>query len=119
MQVAALDITHSEFRRSVFSGNEMQVGTFALVKADCSTGPLVDIRMVKQPANGKASFQEVQTVVDLKKDSVRAHCNGKSVDAVAMFYTANEDFTGPDKLEIEVDYKNGFVRRYSIVVNVR
>jgi hypothetical protein len=118
-QLAAVDMARSEVRRSVFSGNEMQVGQFWTVKPDCSSGPLVDIRIVKAPSHGDVSLQESRSVVELKKEHARAHCNGKSVDALGMFYISKGDFTGTDKMQIEVDYKVGLVRRISIIVNVR
>lgn len=118
-EIAALEMTGSQFRRSVFSGNEARIAQFWTVNADCSSGPLVDVRVVKSPSNGQVSFQEVRSIVELKKEHQRAHCNEKPVDAVGMFYTSREDFTGTDKMQIEVDYKSGFVRRYSIIVDVR
>ena len=118
-ELAALDATSLEVRRSVFSGNELRLTHFYTVNPDCSSGPLVDVRVVKPPANGEMTFQEVRSRVELKKDHQRAHCNGKPVDAVAASYKSRENFTGTDKMQIDVDYKNGVVRRYSVTVDVR
>lgn len=118
-QIAALDTTNAEVRRSVFSGNELRLTYFYTVNSDCSSGPLVDVRVVKPPANGELSFQELRSRVEFKKDHFRAHCNGKLVDAIGAFYTSRDNFTGTDKMQIEVDYKTGFVRRYSLIIDVR
>jgi len=118
-QLAVMESTSSELRRSVFSGNEMQITTFYTLKSDCLSAPLVDVRILKPPAHGEISLQEVRSVIELEKEHFRAHCHGKSIDAVAMFYTSQPDFTGMDKLQVEVDFRNGKIRRYTISVNVR
>ena len=118
-QLAALDTTNTEVRRSGFSGNEIKLTYFYTVNPDCSSGPLVDVRIVKPPAHGEISFQELRSIVEYKKDHFRAHCNGKMVDSVGAVYTSRDDFTGIDKIQIEVDYKTGQVRRYSLTIDVR
>jgi len=118
-QVAALTTTTAEVRRSAFSGNEVSLAGFYTVNTDCSSGSLVDVRVVKPPANGEVTFQEVRTQAEFQKDHVRARCNGKPVDAVKVLYRSHESFTGTDRMQIEVDYKNGRVRRYSVVIDVR
>ena len=74
---------------------------------------------VKPPANGEITFQEVRAHVEYPKEHFRAHCNGKVVDAVKALYASREDFTGTDRMQIEVDYKTGYVRRYSVIMDVR
>src|SRR5262245_60829072 len=91
-QLAALDTTSSEVRRSVFSGNELRLTYFYTVNSDCSSGPLVDVRIAKAPAHGDIKFQETRARVELKKDHFRAHCNGKQVDSVSALYTSHDDF---------------------------
>jgi hypothetical protein len=118
-QVAALDTPNLEVRRAGFSGNEIKLTYFYTVNSDCSSGPLVDVRIVKPAAHGEMRFEEVRSKVELRKDHLRAHCNGKLVDAVGARYTSRDDFTGTDKVQIEVDYKTGFVRRYSLIIDVR
>src|SRR5262245_36197514 len=98
-QVAALDTPNLEVRRSGFSGNEIKLTYFYTVNPDCSSGPLVDVRVVKPPAHGEMRFEEVRSKVELKKDHLRAHCNGKLVDAVGARYTSHDDFTGTDKVQ--------------------
>jgi hypothetical protein len=118
-QVAALDTTNQEVRRSGFSGNEIKLTYFYTVNSDCTSGPLVDVRVVKPPTHGEMKFEEVRSRVEYPKDHFRAHCNGKLVDAVGVRYTSNDDYTGSEKVQIEVDYKTGFVRRYSLTIDVR
>jgi hypothetical protein len=118
-QSVTLQSTEKELRRSVFSGNEVRLGVLWGVEANCEGTPLADVRVFKQPANGDLSFRETSSVVELKKESARAHCNGRPINGVAVFYKSREDFTGTERMEIEVDYKIGLIRRYSLIVSVR
>jgi len=115
---AAVESSDTPVRRSVFSGNEVRLAVLNWVNADCS---LVrpDVRVSKQPSHGELTFKEVRTVVELQKSSPRAHCNGKPVTGIGVFYTSREDFTGEEKMALDVDYQIGEVRRYSITVDVR
>jgi hypothetical protein len=115
---AAVESSDVPVRRSVFSGNEVQLAVLNWVNPDCSpTRP--DVRVSKQPSHGDLAFKEVRTVVELKTGSPRAHCNGKPTTGIGVFYTSREDFNGEEKLALDVDYQTGFVQRYSITVDVR
>ena len=118
-QNVTLQSNEMELRRSVFSGNEVRLGVLWAVEANCDGTPLPDVRVVKQPSNGELSFREIRSVVELKKDSPRAHCNGKPVNGVGVFYKSGEDFSGTERMQIEVDYKIGLIRRFSLIVSVR
>jgi hypothetical protein len=36
-----------------------------------------------------------------------------------MFYKSNEDFTGQDRITVDIDFKTGVIRRYLVIVDVR
>jgi hypothetical protein len=118
-QSVALQMDEKEVRRSVFSGNEVRIGMLYAVDAGCEGTPLADVRVVRQPAKGELSFREMSGVVELKKNSPRARCNGTPIKGVGVFYRSREDFTGTDRMQIEVDYKVGLLRRYTLIVDVR
>jgi hypothetical protein len=116
---ASVQATESEVRRSGFSGNEMQLGLFWWVNPDCSSSQRPDVRIVKAPSHGEMTFKEVFSVVEIRGGHPRARCNGQPVAAVGMFYTSNEDFTGQERLTVDIDYRDGSVRRQTVVVDVR
>lgn len=107
-----------EVRLSVFSGNELRLGSYWLVEADC-TSQVADVRVARKPANGEIVLKETRTVVEVKKDTPRAHCNGTSINSIGAFYTSREDFTGQERMAVDVDYKAGIVRRVNYIVTVR
>lgn len=115
---AAVQSNEVEVRLSVFSGNELRLGAFWYVEADCSS-QLVDVRLANKPANGEVVFKETRTVVEVKRDTARARCNGTPINSIAAYYTSREDFTGQERIAIDVDAKVGLIRRYNYIVSVR
>jgi hypothetical protein len=46
-------------------------------------------------------------------------CIGKRVISVGIFYKSNKGFVGADSVTLEVDFKQGFVGRFSYDIEVR
>ena len=111
--------TQAPLRRSVFTGNEMRMATFSVLNADCTSGPRPDVRIVTPPANGTVHFDAVVAAVDRPAGDPRVQCNGKRADSVAIFYRARKGFVGEDAVVIEIDFKNGFTRRFAYAIDVR
>jgi hypothetical protein len=114
-------VSETNLKKNVFAGSESQIAAMNFVKADCTSGPLPDVRIVTAPSKGDIRLETVQHAVDRAKGNSREHCNGKLVDAVGVFYKAKEGQTGAarDKLVLDVDFKNGTVNRYIYTVDIR
>ena len=91
----------------------IEVGVYLNVKPDCTTGTLPAIRLVEAPANG--------TVI-IKQAKVRAtnykQCLALEVPGFVAFYQSKPDFSGVDKVVIEVKYPEGRTELQRITVNV-
>ena len=107
------------YRKSVFSGNEIRIAAMNNVMADCSSGPIPDVRILTQPANGELRVEAIRYVVDRSANNNRHHCNGKPVDANGIFYRSRPEYTGRDSALLEVDFKNGRVRQFFYDITVR
>jgi hypothetical protein len=118
VQKASLSFEDKEVRMSGFSGSKIRIGALWTVDGDCKS-PQPDIRVVKEPKNGEVTFEELRTTAALPKNHVRAHCEGRRVNGAAVYYESKETYSGTDQFKIEVDYKQGFVRSYTVYVNVR
>jgi hypothetical protein len=105
--------------RDAFSGNEMRIAAMQVVNADCTSGPTPLLRIATAPQNGEQRQEEITVPVDRKAGDPRANCNGKPVTAVGVFYKSKEGFTGKDNVAIDVDFKNGTVRRFNYKITVR
>jgi hypothetical protein len=113
------DVPELKFQRNLFSGIEGRIGVMHSVNADCTGGPLPDIRIVTNPADGELRFDEIKFAVDRKPNDPRFHCNGKIVDAVGVFYKSRDGYAGSDNVVIEVDFRLGAVRRFNYSIQVR
>lgn len=112
-------IPETNINSDAFTGNEIRIAAMQYVNADCTSGPLPLLRIVKAPQNGDIRQEEVTMPVDRKEGDRRASCNGKPVQAVGVFYKSKAEFTGKDNVVIDVDFKSGTVRRFNYKITVR
>jgi hypothetical protein len=111
--------TQPPFRRTVFTGNEMLMGVFNTLASDCSATVRPDVRIVTPPANGLVRFDGIVAAVERQPGDVRAMCNGKRAISVGIFYKSNKGFVGADAVVLEIDFKQGFVGRFTYDIEVR
>lgn len=112
-------IAETIVNRDAFTGNEIRIAAMQMVNADCTSGPLPSLRIATAPQNGEQRQEEISVPVDRKSGDPRANCNGKPVNAVGVFYKSKEGFAGKDNVVIDVDFKNGTVRRFNYKITVR
>jgi hypothetical protein len=105
--------------RTVLKGNEARIAAPNYLNADCSSGPLPDLRVVAEPKNGTFRTEETSVAAERPADNSRAACNGKPVNAVAVYYKPKDEFAGDDEMAIDVDFHDGNVRRFVYAITVR
>ncbi len=110
---------HTPFRRNVFTGNEMLMAVFNTLASDCSAVVRPDVRVVTPPANGVVRFDAIIAAVERPPGDIRAVCNGKRAISVGIFYKSNKEFVGADHAALEIDFRQGFVGRFSYDIEVR
>jgi hypothetical protein len=107
------------YEKEMFSGNESRIAAMNYVNADCSGGPLPEVRVVTAPEGGDVRMEPIKHTLNRDKKNHRAHCNGKTVDAVGIFYKSKNGFAGADKVILDVDFKEGAIKRYIFAINIR
>jgi hypothetical protein len=95
------------------------MAVFNVVNTDCSSGTRPNVRIVTPPANGSVRSEAIVMAVDRAAGDPREQCIGKRVESVGVFYKAKKGFVGDDEVVFEVDFKTGFVRRFSYAIEVR
>jgi hypothetical protein len=105
--------------RSALSGNESRIAAMNFVNADCSSGPLPQVRVVTPPGSGELRMEPIKYALNRDKNNSRAHCNGKIVDAVAVFYKSKSEYAGADQVVLDVDFKVGEAKRFIYAINIR
>jgi len=107
------------FNREVLADNEARIAAMNWVNTDCSSGELPTLRFASQPQNGVTRTEEVTIPIDRPTNGNLASCNGKPVQALAIFYKPNTGYTGPDTVVIDVDFHKGNVTRLNYKITVR
>ena len=111
--------TRAPFRKIVFSGNEMVMSVFNTLGADCLAAFRPDVRIVAPPANGSVRYDGIIAAVERPPGDPREKCNGRRTISVGIFYKSKPGFVGADSVVIDVDFKQGFVGRFSYDIEVR
>jgi len=105
--------------REVFTGSESQIAAMNFVNADCSSGAVPEVRIGTAPANGNARLQQITIAIGRPASDPLARCNGKPVEAMGVFYKANNDFKGTDTMVLDVDFRRGKVIRVIYNISVQ
>jgi hypothetical protein len=105
--------------RATLNGVDSRIAAMNFVNMDCSSGPLPEVRIVTAPGSGELRLEPIKYAVSRDKKNSRFHCNGKTVDAVGVFYKSKENFVGLDKLVLDVDFKAGTVKRFVYMIDIR
>ena len=117
----AVGLARSELavNREVLSDSETRIAAMNWVNADCSSGELPTLRFVTPPQNGTIRTEEKTIPIDRPASDTRSSCNGKSVQALVIFYKPNAGYTGADNVAVDVDFRMGTVRRVNYKITVR
>ncbi|MGB6395703.1 MAG: hypothetical protein WBF73_08455 [Bradyrhizobium sp.] len=92
---------------------DTQIGLYLNVREDCTSGPLPTIRLLTPPAAGKV----VVKTAKVKATNYKA-CLALEVPAYIAIYKSGPEFSGADKLSVEVSYPGGRSEIQNITVNV-
>jgi len=92
---------------------DIQIGVYLNVQSDCTSGTLPALRLVSPPQNGKVSIKQGKVTATNYKQ-----CLALQVPGFIAFYRSKPDFTGQDRMTIEVKYPGGRTEVQTITVTV-
>jgi hypothetical protein len=95
------------------AGQNIRIGVFVNIRPDCTSGPLPAIRLTVPPEHGTVTVRGGR----IRTTNIR-HCLAIEVPAFVAFYRSKPDFTGTDRLTLEIKNPDGKVRLQRIRVNV-
>jgi hypothetical protein len=107
------------YNREILSDSESRIAAINWVNTDCSSGGIPTVRFVTRPQNGTIRTEETLIPSDRPASDTRSSCNGKPVQALAIFYKPNAGNTGADNVVVDVDFHMGSVRRHTYKITVR
>jgi hypothetical protein len=108
-----------EQAKVVLADVKTYVAGYATLNPDCSPVGATTIRIRKQPRHGKVEVEEESGFVHYPPENVRAACNKRKVPMAKIFYTSDADYTGKDRVELEVFFPNGDARKLALTITVK
>ena len=86
---------------------------------DCSVaGPMI-VKIRKEPRHGKAEIEDENGFVVYLSSNPRFHCNKIQVPMKKIYYTAEDNYDGKDKIELETFSSRGYSRKVFVDVTVK
>jgi hypothetical protein len=98
---------------SVASGKIVRLVVAPNLKKDCSAGSLPEIKIAGAPKNG-----QLKTTTKKLKTPASYRCPDKEAQVAAVFYKSKADFTGTDRVLIEVKTAEGTIEKQDIRITV-
>jgi hypothetical protein len=84
------------------AGFDAQVGLYADLRPDCTSGPLPTIRLVVAPAHGAVAVKRATL-----KASNLSQCLATETPALVVIYHSAKDYNGPDEFTLEIGWRRG------------
>jgi hypothetical protein len=108
-----------QFTRVVASGTNTRIGFFTWTNPDCTAIGNIDVRVTKQPEQGKVEITTTTNFPSYPKEHVRFKCNQHKVKGMQINYKSAEKYVGDDALDLLVLFPNGFAWEVHYDVSVR
>jgi hypothetical protein len=117
--VAAQEVPTQPAFLVVASGARVRMTIAYALNADCTSMGQIVVRIVEKPKHGESEIVNEQGFSSYGKEDQKYKCNEKSSDIVNLYYKANEQFKGKDRLVAEYFYPNGSYRKRIFNFSVR
>lgn len=98
---------------TVTPGKPARLGYYATFKADCTPGPLPEIRVLEAPKHGTLIVRRAKL-----KAGDQTKCPGKEAPVQVVFYQAALGYSGQDSLSYEVKHSSGEVSSFTLSITV-
>ena len=89
------------------------------LEVDCSVGGQMTVKIRKAPRHGKVEIEDENGFSGYPSSNSRFHCNKVQVPMKKIYYTADDDYGGDERIELEVFSSRGTSWKASINVTVK
>ena len=86
---------------------------------DCSVVGPMNLKIRKEPRHGKVEIEDENGFVEYPSSNMRFHCNKVQVPMKKIYYTAEDNYDGKDKIELETFSSRGYSRKVFVDVTVK
>ena len=101
------------------SGRKSVFGQYYSVKLNCTPADWTEVTITQEPLHGKAKLVEQLATMQYAKTNPRSSCNGKSIKAKALEYTADKDYKGSDQIVVELVNDTGQLLKFDYKITVK
>jgi hypothetical protein len=108
---------YGRYDKAMVAGGTLQLGHFANVNGDCTSGGSVTVRVVSGPSSG--AIRMAQNVGYGHFGGDYQQCNAVKVMGESVIYTPQRGFTGTDSVQLDVFYPNGVERVVTFTITVK
>lgn len=104
--------------KAVIGSAQIVIWGGAAIDPDCSPHPGSTLAVVEPPAHGAVKVVEEGIYVAFPPANPRSACNNRKVPGRKVYYTANNGYSGRDKVVLQGASDDGRVRNVTIDINV-
>jgi hypothetical protein len=106
--------TNSIFRSvEAQPGRPLRLGVYAVVKRDCSTGPLPEIKVTTAPKKGALAVRSAKL-----RTNRLIRCPQLETPVQVVLYQANPGSTGPDEVSYNVNNQDGRIQSHTFKITI-
>ena len=116
---SAQAVNPTTLQKVVLAGERIMIWGATALNPDCSVMGQTTVKIRKEPRHGKLEIEEENGFPYYAKDNSRFQCNNRQVPMKKIYYTAAENFSGSDKMELEGFFSSGHSRKVLVNVTVK
>ena len=103
----------------VFSGKQQILEGYFSVKPDCTSGGLINVRIVEAPKHGTATIVEETGFSNFPKQNPRNVCNSLKLPVLSTKYQSDTDYVGTDMMKVAIIFPDEVYRTEVINISVK
>jgi hypothetical protein len=101
------------------AGQCLRIDFITSINPDCTSVGYATVRPTNQPQHGTLKIETTTGFTTFPADNIRAECNKRRSDGVALTYEPEADYTGPDTIDVDVIFASGSFRKIRYAIEVR
>ena len=106
-------------QKTALAAARTYVWGIADLNPDCSVVGPMNVKIRKEPRHGKVEIEDENGFVEYATSNMRFHCNKVQVPMKKIYYTAEDNYDGKDKIELETFSSRGYSRKVFVDVTVK
>jgi Domain of Unknown Function with PDB structure (DUF3857)/Transglutaminase-like superfamily len=108
-----------EISRVVAADRDMRLDFLYSINPDCTSMGYPAVRTVERPKHGTITIENSTGFSNFPADNLRAECNKRRSDGVAIIYKPEPGYTGPDSVDFDAIFASGTLSKRHYTIEVR